>query len=65
MPGSHYYFDKPISNENAVGVAAGRVKPEDVPGYVGQVSSGESLCQPWSQTKHALLLTRLHWPPGR
>jgi hypothetical protein len=64
MPGSHYYFDRPISDENAVGVAARKVKPEVVPGYLGQVSSMESLCPAWAQAKHSLLRTRLHWPPG-
>ncbi len=64
MPGSHYYFDRPISDENAVGVAAGKVKPESVQGYVGQVSSLEALCPAWAQTKHSLLRTRLYWPPG-
>ena len=64
LPGSHYYFDRSISNENAVGVAAGKVKPESVPGYVGQVNSLESLCTGWAQAKHSLLRTRLYWPPG-
>ena len=64
MPSSHYYFDRPISDENAVGVASGKVKPESVQGYVGQVSAMEALCPAWAQAKHSLLRTRLHWPPG-
>lgn len=64
MPSAHYYFDRPISAESAVGVASGKVKPEGVPGYVGQVNAMESLCPGWAQAKHSLLRTRLHWPPA-
>jgi len=62
IPSPHYYFDRPISDEHAVGLAAGRIKPEEVPGFVGQVSQQEELCTVWGQTKHALLRTRLYWP---
>lgn len=64
LPSSHYYFDRPVSDEQAVGVATGQVKPDIVPGFVGQVSSIESLCMGWAQAKHSLLRVRLHWPPG-
>lgn len=62
LPSTHYYFDRPISAENAVGIATEKIEPERVPGYVGRVSATESLCPGWAQAKHALLRTRLHWP---
>ncbi len=64
LPSSHYYFDRPVSDEQAVGVASGKIGPGSVPGYVGQVSSTEGLCTGWAQAKHSLLKARLYWPPG-
>ncbi len=64
IPSPHYYFDRPVSDEHAVGVATNQVKPEESPGYVGQVSQLEELCTVWAQTKHSLLKTRLYWPSG-
>jgi len=65
LPSSHYYFDRPLADEAAVGLASGRMKPETVPGFVGQVSQTESLCPGWARTKHALIRTALHWPPTK
>lgn len=60
-PGNHYYFDRPISNEQAVGLATGQLKPERVPGFAGQLGKLESLCPTWAGTKRALILAKLHW----
>jgi NADH-quinone oxidoreductase subunit K len=51
--------------EAAIGLASGRMKPETVPGFVGQVSQTESLCPGWARTKHAFTRTALHWPPTK
>jgi hypothetical protein len=61
--GDHYYFDRPLSDEQAVGVAAGQLNPETIPGYVGRITPAEALCPAWASSKRVLLLTRLHWPP--
>jgi hypothetical protein len=62
LPNSHYYFNRPLANEQAVGLAAGQTDPASIPGFVGQVSSAEALCPLWSDTKHALIKSRLYWP---
>lgn len=65
MPACHYYFDRPLSPENAVGIATGKVAPERVPGFAGQVSATESLAPSWAATKQALIKAHLHWPAGK
>ncbi len=62
MPASHYYFNKPVSNEQAVGIATGSVKPQDIQGFQGQVSQVESLVKPVADAKHGLIKAGLHWP---
>jgi len=60
-PGEHYYFDRSLSNQQAVSLAAGQAKPETLPGFVGRVSQVESLCPAWAGVKRALILAQLHW----
>jgi hypothetical protein len=55
LPGTHYYFNCSLSDEQAVGIAAERIRPENLPGYVGQVSALESLSIAWGAAKHALI----------
>jgi hypothetical protein len=55
LPAAHYYFDCALSDEQAVGIAAGRIHPESLPGYVGQVSPLESLTIAWGGAKHAMI----------
>jgi replication-associated recombination protein RarA len=38
-----------------VGIAAERIRPENLPGYVGQVSALESLSIAWGAAKHAMI----------
>ncbi|HEX9923687.1 MAG TPA: hypothetical protein VGD99_13600 [Anaerolineae bacterium] len=64
LPASHYFFNRSISKEQAVGLASGRLEPLGLPGFVGQVSAVESLCPAWAQSKQLLLKAHLHWPPG-
>ncbi len=59
----HYYFDRPLSDEQAVDLARGQIKPETTRGYVGRVSPAESLCPALAAGKRLLFLARLHWPP--
>ncbi len=63
-PATHFYFSRPISNEQAVGLASGQLKPEETPGYVAGVSRLESLAPALAQAKHALIRAHLHWPGG-
>ena len=61
LPNSHYYFNRPLADEQAVGLAAGQIDPATIPGYVGRVSPVEALCPIWNDTKHALIKTQLYW----
>jgi hypothetical protein len=61
--GGHYYFDRSLSDEQAVGVASGQINPETIPGYVGRITAAEAMCSVWAGSKRAVLLARLHWPP--
>lgn len=63
LPASHYYFDHPLSDENAVELAAGKVKPESVPGYVGHVSALEGLSPISAKAKHWLIKSYLFFGP--
>jgi hypothetical protein len=65
IPAVHYFFDRAISSEQAVGIATGQVKPQQAPGFGGQVSAVESLCPAWANSKQALLKAHLHWPGDR
>jgi hypothetical protein len=60
-PGQHYYFKSRLGDEQAVGIATGRVDPKQMPGYVGQVSAGEMLCPGWAGAKHATIKAALYW----
>ena len=55
-PAQHYYFDRSLSDEQAVGVASGQVDPETIPGYVDRITAAESLCPGWAGSKRAVLL---------
>ena len=65
VPASHYYFDRPVSNENSVGIATGKIRPEGVPGFAGQVSARESLAPSWAAAKQSLIKAHLHWPANK
>lgn len=64
-PSHSYYFNRPLSDEQAVGLASGQVKAEDTPGFVGQVSSTEGLVPSWAETKRSLILAQLHYGKER
>jgi hypothetical protein len=61
LPADHYYFSQPLSDEHAAGIAVKTVRPEDVPGYVGQVSSLEALAPGWAMAKRAMITSQLYW----
>jgi len=60
LPSNHYYFSGDITDEEAVGIAAGRIHPERLNCYVGQVSSIESLAPGWASAKHAMIKNVLY-----
>ncbi|MCL4298079.1 MAG: hypothetical protein KJ077_20220 [Anaerolineae bacterium] len=60
-PAHTYYFNRSLSDEQAVGLATGQTKPGEVPGFVGQVSPTESLAPAWAETKRAMILAQLHF----
>jgi hypothetical protein len=61
LPAQHYYFDSRIGDEQAVGIATGRVDPRKVPGFVGGISPGEALCPGWAGAKRAMINSVLYW----
>jgi hypothetical protein len=61
FPARHYYFDRRVGDENAVGIATGRVGAESLPGYVGQIGGMEGLLPGWKQTKRAMITSVLYW----
>jgi hypothetical protein len=61
VPANHYYFNRSISDEAAVGVASGQTKPQDVPGFAGQVSATENLCPALASTKQALIKAQVYY----
>ncbi len=63
-PATHYFFERPISDEQAAQLAGGVVQPQTIPGFVGSISRKESLLPAWANVKRAMLLMRLHWPPS-
>ncbi len=64
LPATHYYFDRPLSDEAAVGLISGHkdYRPHKLPGYVGRVDAAESLCPTWARAKQAMITSRLYWP---
>jgi hypothetical protein len=61
VPGTRYFFDRSIADEQAVGIANGQTRPESVPGYVGTVSRLEALTPGWGRAKTALIYQQLHY----
>ena len=64
-PAAHYYFDRPLSVRETAGIVSGQpgFNPERMTGYVGQVTSTESLALGWAKAKHGLIKNRLYFPP--
>lgn len=57
-PGHSYYFDRSVSDEEAVGLTTGKTEPGQVSGFVGQVSAIEGLAPAWAETKRAMILAQ-------
>jgi len=67
--GDHYYFDRPLSDEQAARLAGGQLNPETIPGYVGRITATEALCPALAGSKRLLLLAvksnvTLEWNEG-
>jgi len=64
FPAAHYYFDRPLSDQQVAGIVSGQkgFRPHRLPGYVGEVHPTEALAPGWALTKQALIKTRLYWP---
>lgn len=62
-PAPHYYFNRPITDEQAVGVAMGRVRPDTIPGFVGAVSAEESGVPVVAESRHFLIRSQIYWAP--
>lgn len=59
VPRAHYYFRGPLSDEQAVGIAAGKIKAHTVPGYAGSVTDREGLSPGWAMLKHSMIRASL------
>lgn len=64
VPTTSYYFDRLLSDQEVADVVSGqgKIRPDQLDGYVGSVSAIENLTPVWASTKRSLILTRLHWP---
>lgn len=65
LPARHYYFDRPLADEEAAGIALGRAeyRPQSLPGYVGGIGETEQLVPFWATVKGQLIKNRLYHPP--
>lgn len=63
LPAMHYYFDRPLSDNETVGLITGQrgFEPKGLPGYAGQVTEVDSLCPAWAGIKHSLIQAHLRW----
>ena len=61
LPADHYYFDRPLDDARAIEIANKTARPEDAPGYVGQISSLEALTPGWAMAKRAMITSQLYW----
>jgi hypothetical protein len=61
LPAEHHYFDRRIGDEQAVGIATGRLEAPKVPGYVSSISPQESLVPMWAASKRAAINSVLYW----
>jgi len=64
LPSTSHYFERRLSAEETASLITGQVKSHQLPGYVGSIGAIEKLAPGWAQTKRALTLIRLHWPPA-
>ena len=57
VPADHYYFSRPLSDNDAVGIVVGQkgFEPKQMKGYAGSVSSLEGLTPSWSLLKHSMI----------
>ncbi len=63
LPQTHYYFNRLLSEQEAVGIVAGQkgFEPKYREGYVGQISEIESLSPVWANTKRAMIKSHIFW----
>jgi hypothetical protein len=61
LPAAHFYFNRPVTDEQAVGMANEKMRPETIPGYVGTVTRFESLAPGWGGVKHAMIKNALFY----
>jgi hypothetical protein len=63
LPSTHYYFNRRLSDQDAVGIITGQkgFNPKTKVGYVGQVSELESLSPAWASLKRGLIQAHVRW----
>jgi len=62
LPATAYYFDRSLSDAEVAGLVTGQAKPQQMAGYVGEISKMENLAPAWAMAKRALITNRLYWP---
>ncbi len=62
-PSAHYYFNRRLTDTEAVGIASGQrgFAPKYMAEYAGQISEVESLSPRWALFKKNLIRTHLRW----
>ncbi len=65
LPSTHYYFDRPLTDNETAGIITGQkgFEPKQMPGYAGQVTEVDGLLPAWAGVKHSLIQAHLRWGP--
>jgi hypothetical protein len=63
LPGTHYYFDRPLSEQEVAGIVTGQkgFEARHLPGFAGQISELEALQPAWAGLKKGLIQAHLFW----
>jgi hypothetical protein len=63
VPARHYYFNRPLSESEAVGLITGQkgFEAKNTAGFAGEISEVESLSPLWAETKRALIKAHIFW----
>lgn len=65
IPAAHYYYSRPLGENDVVGIITGQkgFDPKTVSpgGYAGQISEVEALCPLWASLKRGLIQAHLRW----
>jgi len=59
VPMQHTYFNRALSDKEVSGIVGRQLNPTALPGFVGQISSAETLSPGWANAKRAMIKARI------